>query len=171
MQLISIASLRRAADRVGKTGPVTEERIAHELNIERRVISHYIKGVTNLKAELGIKKSLVRSATYTDALRLLQERGLLITVRRIAYLSRASKEGVRGWLDRNRVHIVSVCTEHEIRRYAIVQRARWQVRSCRNDLGRLNKRRLASKIGMERSAFFCFLKKWPSFRAELESTR
>lgn len=170
-QHISVASIRRAAEKIRHTGPVTEMRIAEELNVEPRVVCHYVRCIKNLKNELGIQGRVMAKVDYIATIRLLEERGVLVTVRRIAFFTGSSKANIREWLRRHAVHATWISTEHDVHRYAIAQQARWNAVSCRNDLGTLNMTTLAYTIGLERISLYRILKKWPSLKRELQLKR
>ncbi len=129
MEKVSIAALRRASHSLrGKGTEVTIDHLALEVGVTIETARNYVTRVTGLAQELGVVRRKPLDGAYVDSMRLLAERDVLVTLRRVAVLSKASENTVRNWLKRHEASIcegLCVVKTTALHRHRIVNRVKW----------------------------------------------
>lgn len=169
MKKLAIASLKRTALSLRtKQVPVTIINIAKELVVPPADVSRYFTGVTGLAEEVCLdagKTGPIITGKYLDAVQLLQERGLMITLQRIMVLTCAQKSAVLMWFKRREIEPDALIKQAEFRRNLLVARMRWL--RLLYPHRRMTVAWIVDVAGCSRENLYRQMKMYPEFRAGL----
>lgn len=172
MQKVSIARLRRAADVLRSRSKIVNiHALAVECEVKHWVVGAYVQGVDGLKEELGIGHTKNLRADYPSAIQRLIENGNVITLRRIACLTRVRENNAKMWWLRHsdRYPSVRLVTSLELRWRMMAARIAW-IKRC-NQGTRLNKCVLADMLGRQRASLHRTMRRSPELRDAYENIK
>lgn len=166
---IAIARMKRAARSLRERQvPVTIASIARELVVPYAEIHRYMTGVTKLPEEICLdaaKRGPAITDKYLDAMQMLRERGLMITINRIMVLTCADAFAVHVWFCRRGIEPDGLLTKAEFKRRLLVNRMRWM--RLLNPHRRLTVDWIVDVAGYSRENLYRQMKKYPEFRTGL----
>ena len=171
MANIAVARIKVAAKKLAhRKVPITVEKLAQEMGEEVVDVSKYVHFMRGLKEEIGLvvisspHKSTGKAANIAAA---LTKAGVLVTARRIAALTKSSRQATVVYVSRNRdfANVWKVISEHEHKRIRRVQRLRWAVKKL--DVHARTIKELARLTGINFSTLSYLLKKNPILCREL----
>jgi hypothetical protein len=166
---IAIARLKRAAQSLHEMQHrVTIVSLAEELAVPYADVYRYVMGIPGLAKEICLtsgKTGPIITGKYADAVRRLQERGLMVTLDRIMFLTCAERTAVHMWFSRRDAVPDGLLKECEFRRRLLVARMHW-MRVLHPDR-RLTVDRIVEVAGYSREHLYRLMRKHRGFRTEL----
>lgn len=169
MQRVAVAEFRSAASILRSSDEdVTIGALARIIGVPPKVVGQYVKNITGLSEELGVVKKSSIETKYLDAIVALDERGVVITIPRIAFLTGSSVKSVKTWLARHQEHALHarrIVSRQEQRRCHMITLSKW-VRYLQPRMP-WNVTSVARCLGCERSALHRKMSQNPSLREEL----
>ncbi len=166
---VALATFRRTREvLVRNKTQVTIKTLAHEMEVPSRVVRLYMRNIPGLAAELGVVPFKTQPSKYREAVRSLSERGVTVTLRRIAALTGVSQGAVREALRQPQNSLsadVVIVPVKELQRLHAVTYVRWMRLS--NPHMKHTVTAVAQCLGWDRTRLQKVIRRHPSFRKDL----